>query len=344
MINTPKITVILPAYNAGAFIKTAIASVLAQDFAGFELIIINDGSTDNTAGICTEYMSKDNRISLINQKNAGVSAARNAGLEQAAGEYICFLDADDYLEPDAFALMLAAIEQYSADSCICGYTNIYPGNSVEPVPAPFANGVYGFAEITGQLVLPLLSGRLAKRPLLGSACRYLFSRELIDKIPLRFTGAYLEDELFVLEYFSLPQRLAAVAKPLYNYYQNPLSATRRYMEGCDSIFLDSLANKRRLVEKYSIKAPESWELNSAWAGLLICVSNEFAPGNDKSIWQKITALRALCRIDIFNKALSAYIPKGMSRNKSIVAALLRRKLYLPLALLYAAKHILSKGR
>src|SRR5690554_5853314 len=105
MIKT-QLSIIIPIYNIEDYLPTCINSILNQEFDDYELLLINDGSTDNSGKICDQYALKDNKIRVYHQKNAGVSAARNLGLEKATGEWICFVDGDDELYPNSlFAIM-----------------------------------------------------------------------------------------------------------------------------------------------------------------------------------------------------------------------------------------------
>ena len=112
----PKVTVIVPVYNVEQYLRRCIDSILAQTFGDLELILVDDGSADSSGVICDAYAEKDSRVKVIHQKNSGVSAARNTGLDAAEGEYIAFVDSDDHVDPD----YLAALLQTKADLVICG--------------------------------------------------------------------------------------------------------------------------------------------------------------------------------------------------------------------------------
>jgi glycosyltransferase involved in cell wall biosynthesis len=124
MQNNPKISIIVPVYNTDKFLYKCIDSILSQTFTDFECILINDGSTDNSAAICDEYSKKDNRIKVIHQKNAGVSAARNAGLDIACGEWIGFVDSDDWCDPEMYEFLLSKALKYQADISICRFRKV----------------------------------------------------------------------------------------------------------------------------------------------------------------------------------------------------------------------------
>lgn len=116
-----KISVIVPAYNAEKTLGRCIDSIIAQTYSDFEVIIINDGSKDNTASIAESYVKKDNRIRLINKPNGGISSVRNLGIKEAKGEYINFVDSDDYIDEDTYEICVTAMKEYGVDAVIYGY-------------------------------------------------------------------------------------------------------------------------------------------------------------------------------------------------------------------------------
>lgn len=107
----PFFSIIIPAYNAGAFLPSTLKSIYVQEYSNFELIIINDGSTDNTEEICEHYTDIDSRVSFISKCNEGVAIARNKGLDIAKGEYILFVDADDVLYPNALSTLYDSLKK-----------------------------------------------------------------------------------------------------------------------------------------------------------------------------------------------------------------------------------------
>ena len=117
----PKISIIVPVYNSEKYLCGCIDSILSQSFRDFELILVDDGSRDSSQRICDDYAQKDSRVKVIHKENGGVSSARNAGLSAVRGGYLCFLDSDDTLEPDALQLMYQSISNENVDLVIAGY-------------------------------------------------------------------------------------------------------------------------------------------------------------------------------------------------------------------------------
>ena len=113
------ISIIIPVYNSENYLKKCIDSVLSQTYKDIEVIIVNDGSKDNSDKICKNYADQDSRIKYYSQKNSGVSVTRNNGIKYSSGAYIAFLDSDDYIESNFCEIMLRELEKESSDMCIC---------------------------------------------------------------------------------------------------------------------------------------------------------------------------------------------------------------------------------
>ena len=225
----PTISVIVPVYKAEAFLRRCTDSILGQTHRELELLLIDDGSPDQSGALCDAIAQEDSRVRVFHKPNGGVSSARNLGFAQAGGEYIAFVDSDDWLEPDALELLLAALVDSGADTAGCGHYNA-DDTGTGPVEAPvLPAGVHGEEAIREKLVLRLLGDRLRQPILNGFIWRFLYTRSIIADNHITFEGAYLEDELFLMEYFCHAKRLAIVDRPLYYYYWNAASATHRYM-------------------------------------------------------------------------------------------------------------------
>lgn len=127
----PLISIIIPAYNLETYIPKTLDSVLAQTYGNLQIIVVNDGSGDGTGEILDEYARKDSRIQVIHQENGGVTRARLRGIAEAKGQYIGFVDGDDYIEPQMFARLMENMQTYEADISHCGHRMIYPSGMIE---------------------------------------------------------------------------------------------------------------------------------------------------------------------------------------------------------------------
>lgn len=335
----PGISVIVPVYQAEKLLPACVESVTCQTFSDWELLLVDDGCTDGSPGLCDRLAAEDSRVRALHQpQNAGVSEARNRGLREARGEYIAFLDADDALEPQALEILWNLRARAGADTAACAHRNLYPGGetSVELVlPA----GVYDRQGILEGIVYPLLGDRLAQPVFNGFIWRYLFSARILREAGITFEGAYLEDELFLMEYFCNARKLAVTEEPLYRYLLNPASATHKYMADFQQVFARFMERKAALAEKYGLEsARPRWRENSNWAGLLIAIGNEYAKGSPKTWTQRRRAVEALCTEPEMAEAIRTVTPAGMSRNKQLAAGLVRGGHFTLLTWLYRLKN------
>ena len=163
-----KITVIVPAYNVEKYISRCIDSILDQTYQNLEIIIVDDGSTDRTDEIIDKYSDEHDNIITVHQPNAGVTSARLKGLATSTGDYIGFVDSDDYIEPEMYERLIGNANKYNADISHCGYKMIYPnGNEVHYYGTGVLKvydheaGLYELLE--GSLVEPSLSNKLYRR-------------------------------------------------------------------------------------------------------------------------------------------------------------------------------------
>lgn len=124
-----EISIIVPVYKVEPYLRKCVDSILAQTFTDFEVILVDDGSPDNSGKICDEYASKDSRVRVIHKKNGGLSSARNAGIDVARGKYLGFVDSDDYIEKDMYELLYDNIVKEQADLSICGIYDVYEGKN-----------------------------------------------------------------------------------------------------------------------------------------------------------------------------------------------------------------------
>lgn len=125
------ISVIIPAYNVAEYISNTLDSVLAQTYLNLQIIVVNDGSKDGTAGIIDEYARRDHRIKVIHKENGGVTSARLRGVVESQGRYIGFVDGDDYIEPIMYERLMGNMRAYNADISHCGYQMVFPNGKVD---------------------------------------------------------------------------------------------------------------------------------------------------------------------------------------------------------------------
>ena len=204
------ISVIVPIYRVEKFLPQCIESVLNQTFTDFELILVDDGSPDRCPAICDEAAERDARVRVIHQANAGLSAARNAGIEVAHGAWLSFVDSDDYIAPQFYEKLYQTAQRTDADCVMCSVQNVdESGKSIDSALMRVADEVK-----TGQEVLQKI-GRDDVTPYL-TAWNKLYRRKLFNT--LRYPAGRQNEDVFVFaELFCQVQRAVCVAEPLYFY-------------------------------------------------------------------------------------------------------------------------------
>lgn len=335
----PEISVIVPVYQAEKYLKACVESVLHQTFSDWEMLLVDDGCTDGSPAICDACAAGDDRIRVFHkEKNEGVSKARNLGLAEARSPYIAFLDVDDRYEPQCLETLWNLRERAGADSAGCAHWNLWPDGR-EEAELLLPPAVYDEQGIRKGIVLPLLGERLRQPVFNGFIWRFLYSTEIIRKVGITFEGAYLEDELFLMEYFCNARRLAVTDQPLYRYLFNPASATHKYMKDFQKVFCRYMERKEELAARYQLESEcPQWRENTNWAGLLIAVGNEFAKGNPKTLRERQKAVEALCAEPDMARAIATLKPEGLNSNKRLVADLVRKKHFFLLAQMYRLKN------
>lgn len=168
-MDTPLISIIIPAYNIAPYISRCLDSIIAQTYKNIEIIVVNDGSTDSTAEIIDKYATADNRIIPVHKSNGGVSSARLAGIDIAKGDYIGFVDGDDYIEQDMYERLINNALKYNADISHCGYQMVFPDrtdyyyNTGKLVTQDKIKGLNDL--ISGEYIEPALWNKLYKKEL-----------------------------------------------------------------------------------------------------------------------------------------------------------------------------------
>ncbi|QNL45129.1 glycosyltransferase [Oscillibacter hominis] len=335
----PAVSVIVPVYKAEPFLRKCTDSVLHQTLPDLELLLIDDGSPDGSGALCDAIAGEDGRVRVFHKENGGVSSARNLGLAQAKGHYIAFVDSDDWMEPEMLKTLYTALQSAQADSAGCAHLNVTPSGQNWPEAGVLPAGIYGPDEMMRGIVDPLLGDRVGTNVVNGFIWRFLFSADVLRSHSMSFEGAYLEDELFLMEYFCYAKKLVMVDQPLYCYLQNPSSVTHRYMKNYMDTFHRFMERKGELVERLGLESRRpQWRQNSNFAGLLIAIGNEYAAGNSAAAAEKREQVRQIASLPEMEEALRTVRPEGQSRNKQIVTALVRRRWFGLLTLLYRMKN------
>lgn len=210
------ISVIVPVFNAEKYLRRCVDSILAQTFTDFELLLIDDGSSDNSGAICDEYASRDPRVRVFHKPNGGVSSARNLGLDNARGEWISFVDSDDTVVPDYCRTLMRECEDF--DILFFSMTEYTP-EGIEAVYKAFPAESRTRANIEN--IIRGIKMNIIGHPFFIFTCSKLLKREIIEKHKVRFVEdiSSAEDEIFTDEYCRFINSIKVISIPLYNYYR-----------------------------------------------------------------------------------------------------------------------------
>lgn len=222
----PKVSIIVPVYNAEKYLQECVESVLCQTLSDIELILVDDGSTDTSPALCDQYAVQDRRVKVIHKPNGRAASARNAGLRAASGEYVAFVDADDWISPNMYEKML----QTNADVTLCDYVR-FQGEKQFPFTQPnVAAGSYNKAQIREKIYPHLVMDGL-EYPITISNWALLIRREVIVKKCLSYREdiRISEDAPFGSEVLYCADSFAYLkGEQLYHYRMTEGSASRTY--------------------------------------------------------------------------------------------------------------------
>ena len=215
LVSRPKVSVIIPAYNVEGFVRRCVESVLRQTFTNFELLIVDDGSTDRTGAILDSMAERDIRISVFHVENGGAPAARNFALDRAQGTFVCFMDADDWAEANMLEEMVALMEDNDLELGIAGFhidTYWADGERFQNEVKSCPSVVYPTQEAFRRGAWQLFDQNLLYTP-----WNKLFLRERIEELGLRFTPTFWDDFPFVLDFIRDVERVGVTEKAYYHF-------------------------------------------------------------------------------------------------------------------------------
>ncbi|MEG1141744.1 MAG: glycosyltransferase [Clostridia bacterium] len=254
-MDSPKLSIIVPVYNVDKYINKCIESILAQTFTDFELLLVNDGSLDSSGSICDEYEKKDSRIKVFHKENGGVSSARNLGLENARGEWIAFVDGDDWISPEMYKKLLVYSEN---DIILCGYIE-KDDNKENCKPILFPTGpVIDSKLFLSKIIGPLEFGLPIQ---MGAIWMGIFKKQLIGKN--RFLNIRMcEDKLFLINIILLNPNIYISSESLYFYRVNRESTTKKYSCSLIDDLTKAQAYTKEILENYEVYTLYKREYNN----------------------------------------------------------------------------------
>ena len=240
------ISIIIPVYNAKNYLVRCLQSIISQTYKNFEVILVNDGSTDNSYEICQDIANKDKRFIVVTQTNNGASSARNRGIEIAKGEWITFIDADDYIERNYLEFLYKNIDD---DNCLIIQGLKQVNNKGEEIK----NIEFEYSTLCGTEIHKAFDEKEIFE--YGYTVAKLYNRDIINKHNIKFNKqiAYSEDMLFMLEYILYCNSIKFVQHSLYNYVVDASTLSQRYnsFESEFLLFTEYTRLNKAIANKYS---------------------------------------------------------------------------------------------
>lgn len=319
------ISIIVPIYNVEKYLNKCIESIVNQTYENIEIILIDDGSNDNSGIICDEYAKKDNRIIVVHKENGGVSSARNKGLKIAKGEWISFVDADDWIEQTFCQTLLNKVTQEQADIALCGYNRI-TDNRIEKINA---NNQEVFLNSNEYLVKSL-----NPQTGFGFCHMKLIKKEVLKSISFNERIEVGEDALFNIQLSTYIKKAVFLKQPLYNYRINNQSVVKRYDENYANKYLKSMKIIEEYIwQEYNEENEENIEIKQnyynfvAYHIMLIIVNYCYHHDNKMCNAQRKNMLKEVINNDLFIIGLKKSNYNNISLTRKITLYTLKHKLY-----------------
>ena len=239
-----KVSIIVPVYGVEKYIKECVGSLLTQSYPRLEILLVDDGGEDRSPQICDLFASMDNRIKVIHKPNGGAASARNAGLDAATGEYICFVDGDDRIAPDYVSHLLHAAKENEADICVCGFYKLTKAGAEAVDPAE--NGSYTGTEYLLRFLSDWSCSLLWNK---------IFRRDVIGNIRME-EGRKVDDEFFTYLVVMNSCKVVVTDTPLYYYRMRGSSVMQDMGPYLERIMLDRIAYVTARYRNIAQKLPE----------------------------------------------------------------------------------------
>lgn len=309
----PLISVIVPVYNGEKFIEQCIDSITNQTLKNIEILIINDGSKDNTLNIIESIAKKDSRVKVLNQKNSGVSAARNNGISKSLGKYIAFVDADDYIDETMYEKMYKKAEEFNSDIVICNVNDVLNGN--KKISLNLNEGIIDIKSLTEK---EFLSNEYFN---LGTAVWHkIFKSKLIKENKIKFINyseVASEDTLFNYEAMLKAKRLYCIDEALYDYKisENSLTKSKSAKENMVKRCMNTVNIMSDFLSKNKIKDENFIDYITYWEFI-----NALSYVNELKAKSLVNSIKEYSKISTFNKtikkiALSSKLDKYFINHK-----------------------------
>ena len=334
-----RFSIIVPVYNCESFIKECIESVIDQTYADFELILVDDGSRDNSLKICNEYSNVDSRISVFHKNNEGQLATRLFGINKAANEFLVFLDSDDTLDKKCLQTIKEYLEEYSPDCLVFGLQRVLDGNVISK-----------WTEIDGKICLVNQKSEFIKKVILNeeynSVCRKVLKKSLINRIVFPeefFSIRHGEDLLQSILYLQVCNKVLFIPECLYNYRVNPNSVQQTWNQSNYHVDFTVPETVYQIVTSNNLLDDKSLNEFQAYLCYLLTHDIEMILRFNVPTRQKIKYFEEIKNTSYYQNILQRYLGDNIENcKKKLIIKLFSCGKYTPLIIIESTLEIARK--
>ncbi len=295
------VSIIIPVYNTALYLNKCVDSVLGQTYIPIEIILVDDGSTDDSYRLCKEIEAEHNSVHAIHKENGGLSSARLAGFESCHGEYVLFVDSDDYIEPTMVEKLVSAIETNNAKMAMCGYIRVDGKTQTNHYLQYTKNVIDGRDQIIKDYIQPITGHSEHGLNIPGFLCIRLHKRNLIQRDFFASENKYFaEDHVFDLLYSDKVSRIAIVNEPLYDYVIHNTSLTNKYRKHKTEMLHNLYCFYNDFLSKREIPYDEERQCSFIKSMIFSSIDNGVLSGNYIGFREELNLLLAKDYIAIYS--------------------------------------------
>ena len=304
----PDISIIVAVYNVEKYLKKCLDSIINQAFQNFELILVDDGSTDSSGEICDEYKTKDKRIKVIHQENRGLSAARNVGIDASTAEYIGFVDGDDYISYNMYEFLYNCLIENNADVAVCGLYNCFKNKKVPQ----YKKKEFYLLDNVSALKMALEGVVFSVH-----AVNKLYKRDLFKKN--RFPEGRLSEDAFIIPKILFESKKVVVKTlPLYYYVHHSGTITTSNYKKKDLDVVSAYFKILKFVEKNCPELKKQAEFRFLWAFMYVLDKMILTENLQKDDFKKYTEIIKLLRKNFVKILINPYFTKTRKLGMSVL--------------------------
>lgn len=329
------ISIIIPVYNVEKYLQENISSLLKQTYKEIEIILVDDGSKDNSGYLCDQAAKKDSRIKVIHKENAGLGYARNSGLRVAQGKYVTFIDSDDVVDSDLIQRMIDGINESGADTCIGGFKRIDKLGSTL-YEERYKSEVYRNKDVFHKLFIRMLGSAPDKHDAIKmSVWNVLYSMEIIKKNNLLFKSErefISEDIVWDLDYYRYSQKAIVIDSIAYGYRVTPGSLTQTYKENKFKMICILYNELKKRLDNIVINNEAITRLQRQFfVNFRACLKQErYSRKNYFDIYKSI---KQMCNSKIVCEILEQYPISKINFKARFFLTLIKRRMYFLITIL-----------